>query len=344
MRTRSPGCSGCGPADELLVEVGAVRRAEVLEHDDRRPGARGARGGRRRTGPRGGSRPGRRGRAPRPRRCRTPCRRVCPGARSTTSRGVGASCDTGASRRGAARSRRRAAPAGRRPSPCGRSVRAQVAQRAARRPRAGTGTGRPGSRTAARRRRARASASLDLEARRRRCPSSRRSPAQRRGARRGDGAAVDAHAVGRAEVVDASSRRGRRAGARRAARDVGVGEDDVALAAAADHRAVGADGMRLPSATRIARPRRAAARDLRAAPPGRAAAVEKTIVWPWPACSHGGAAAAAAARRGARRAAPGCRTRPGPGARRCGTRSAGGRPAPGARGARARAGRPTARR
>ena len=34
MRTRSPGCSGRGRLQQLLVEVGAVGGAEILDHDD----------------------------------------------------------------------------------------------------------------------------------------------------------------------------------------------------------------------------------------------------------------------------------------------------------------------
>ena len=211
------GCSGCGPVEQLLVEVGAVGRAEVLEHDRRRPGARSARGARRRTDPRAGSRPGRRGRARRPRRRRTPSPGVCPGARSTTSRGSSRRPARALAAGGVDAGRLGGAPAAacRRRGLRGRAP--QVLQRAARdpqqeqvehgqeaelqrdrdrvepcitRPRSGTST----------------------------VPSSTRSP-RSSGCGAVDRAAVDAHAVGRAEVGDrpaaAGRARSRRGGARR---------------------------------------------------------------------------------------------------------------------------------
>ena len=120
------------PAQRLVVEVGAVRRAEVLEHDRRPRAARGARGGRRRTSPRARISAW----SPRPssapsrevvRRAGAAARRRC----STRSCGVAARRAPSRAPAGACRSRRRSRGPARRPVV---GAAAQVLQRAARHP------------------------------------------------------------------------------------------------------------------------------------------------------------------------------------------------------------------
>ena len=243
---------------------------------------------------------------------------VCPGARSTTQ-----------PRLEVARRRRAPAPAARgcrpgrvggataahaRPCPARRSL-----QRAARDPQQEQVEHGEEAELAARRRPARASTAslLDLEARARRCRARCGRRRERlRAARRAS--AVDQHAVGRAEVGDRPAAAAR-AELGVAARDVGVVEHDVALAAAADHRAAGADARsRLPSATSSARPRRARARC-------SSGSWQRARRRCRPSCGRGRPARAPRPRAVGRagRAAPGCRTRRGAGARRCGTRSVG---------------------
>ena len=177
-------------------------------------------------------------RSSRPRRRRTPCRGVCPGARSTTRRGSTrrSALRRRAARPGAGRSRRsprRSPPSARRAAAGGAGPSARCA-----RPTAGTGRGRRGSRTSGRRRPARR--------RRRHHSTSKRdvdgpeldavAGAQRRAA-----AAATARPLTRTPLVEPRSAivqpspRGAHLGV--PARDVGVAEHDVALAAAADRGA-----------------------------------------------------------------------------------------------------------
>ena len=167
MRTRSPWCSGCGPDEQLLVEVGAVGGAEVLDHDDaalaREPGV--ARGRERVL--EADLRLIAAAHAPRRRRRRTPCRE-CDRARARRS-SRGSKAPAGA--RAGLRRRMQAGGVGRgrRSRRSARRAAAGCAGPSARcaRPTAGTGRARRGSRTAGRRRPARRPrrASVDLEAR-----------------------------------------------------------------------------------------------------------------------------------------------------------------------------------
>ena len=223
-----------GRLQQLLVEVGAVGGAEVLDRPRCCPARRCARGARRRTGPRGGSRRDRRGRARGRRRGRrsSPARargRARPpaaarGRRSRRVPSVEAEYRPVASGGRLGRHRRRVGHAG-----------APAAGRGGRcaRPTAGTGRARRGSRTSARPIRARACSS-ELEddlassrARRGRPPCSGSRPRISR--------PLTTHAVGRAEVLDRPAV-ARRADLRVAARDAGVLEHDVAVAAAPDRR------------------------------------------------------------------------------------------------------------
>ena len=190
-----------------------------------------------------------------------------PGARSTTSRGVAPprlrrpACD------GGVQAGRVVGTSGAAVGTARRGGRAGPSARCAR-PTAGTGRARRGSRTSAHgdRLEVHGAASLELEVARSTVPSSSRSPGVQRDARplATHVAPVDPRrrwsSPGRATIQPSAGRP--HLGV--VARDVGVVEHDVAVAAAAERRAAGADGERLPlgdtqhraAAARAARARR----------------------------------------------------------------------------------------
>ena len=148
IRTRSPGCSGRGRLQQLLVEVGAVGRAEVLDDHDVAllVDARVARGGERVLEADLGAVAAaeherrRRGRRSSPARGRARARRraAAPVAASSTLPSGRGRVHAGRVRRGLRAERLRRSPAG---------AAAQVAAARCGRPTAGTGRGRRGSRT-----------------------------------------------------------------------------------------------------------------------------------------------------------------------------------------------------
>ncbi len=258
MRTRSPGCSGRGRLQQLLVEVGAVGRAEILEHDDAAllVDARVARGGEGVLEADLGL-------------LAAPEHEVA--VEVVDHPGLVAGCalddeprravgDVGAAeRRGrvqAGARRRGIAPARLRRTPVGAAARRGDPGARCGRPTAGTGRGRRGSRTSARPIPAasvvhRSSKTISVE------PSSMRSPGVQRLAT-ANRLAVDEHAVGGAEVLDRPALGGR-ADLGVVAGDAGVVEHDVAVAAAADRsppRAAAAGGGRRRAAARAAGARR----------------------------------------------------------------------------------------
>src|SRR4051794_25951349 len=283
MRTRSPRCSGCGPVSSSSLRY--VPFVEPRSSSTMAPPWRSSRAWREEAN---GSSRRISAWSPRPMTAPSPTSysmpAVWPGARSTTRRGStpplappagGAWIPPAA--RGAPRPRpppggpravrRRRSPwrPAARPAPgpprraAARSCGAGPAARCAR-PRAGTGKGRPGTRTAARRTRARAgrpASPLDLEAHVDRADHDLVARPERRGA---DRSAVDLHAVRRAQVRDRPAVAPGRADLGVPAGDVGVGQHDVAVAAAPDHRAARPDRHALalgdddrPAAARRAR-------------------------------------------------------------------------------------------